>query len=213
MTIAIPHPALLAIDTAGPRLQLALALEGRVDTLVEEVAKGHAEIIFDRIDALLARHQLGPDSLSHIAVTSGPGSFTGLRIGLSAARGLGLGLGIPVIGIPTLVAMSLSGAPDLPLGILVDARRNEAYVQNFDAPGVPAEAAQILPMAAARAHMRADALLLEPKFADIGLMAGFAALADPALYPPDPTYIRAADAKPQDTRKIVPRAPLGTPAP
>ena len=211
--MAIPHPALLAIDTAGPRLQLALALEGRVDTLIEDVAKGHAEIIFDRIATLLAKHGLGYDQLTHIAVTTGPGSFTGLRIGLSAAHGLGLGLKIPVIGIPTLRAMSLSGAPDLPLGILVDARRGEAYVQNFSRPGVALDAAQILPLAEAHAHLRIDALALEPQFADIGLMARYASMADPADFPANPTYIRAADAKPQDRAKIIARRDNGAPAP
>src|SRR5687768_8070017 len=100
---------LLAIDTAGPRLQLALLRDGAVDTLVEDMPKGQAERIFPAIDEILARNGTAYADLGRIAVTTGPGSFTGLRIGLAAARGLGLTLEIPVIGIPTLFAISLGG--------------------------------------------------------------------------------------------------------
>src|SRR5690606_20932616 len=100
-------PVTLAIDTARERLQLALILaDGTADTEIRDIAKGHAEIIFPAIDALLARHGLAYKDLQRIGVSTGPGSFTGLRIGLSAARGLGVALDIAVIGIPSLVALS-----------------------------------------------------------------------------------------------------------
>ena len=76
---------LLAIDTAGPRLQLALRVDGAVDVSIDEIAQGHAEVLFPRIDALLARNGLTYADLERVAVTTGPGSFTGLRIGISAA--------------------------------------------------------------------------------------------------------------------------------
>ena len=76
---------LLAIDTAGPRLQLALLVDERVETVIEDMAQGQAERIFPAIQQLLDRNGATYDDLDRIAVTTGPGSFTGLRIGLSAA--------------------------------------------------------------------------------------------------------------------------------
>lgn len=67
-------PITLAIDTAAPRLQLALLLaDGHCEVLVEDIAKGHAEILFNRINTLLARNGAGYDALARIATTTGPG--------------------------------------------------------------------------------------------------------------------------------------------
>lgn len=186
---------LLAIDTAAPRLQLALLLDTGLDTLVEEMAQGQAERIFPAIDELLARNGLAYKDLGRIAVTTGPGSFTGLRIGLSAARGLGLALSLPVVGVPSLTAISLGGAG--PTAVLLDARRDEAYFQRFAAPGAPEGDPAILPMAEARALVTPGDTLIESPFADIAALARHAATLDPALYPPEAAYIRDADAKPQ----------------
>ncbi len=117
---------------------------GSVDTLVEEMAQGQAERIFPAIAELLARNATDYADLARIAVTTGPGSFTGLRIGLSAARGLGLALDIPVIGVPSLFAISLAVAG--PSAVLLDARRGEAYFADLPAGDRPAH---LLPMEAA----------------------------------------------------------------
>ncbi len=195
-------PITLAIDTAAPRLQLALALgDGRVDELVEDIAKGHAEILFDRIATLLARNDVTYENLDRIAVTTGPGSFTGLRIGLSAARGLGLARKIPVLGIPSLLAVSLNASAG-PIAVLVDARRGEAYFEAFPAPGVVGTGPRLLPMDEARAAIPPAATLIETPFAAIGAMARFAAEADALAFPPHAAYIRDADAKPQDAARI-----------
>lgn len=189
---------LLAIDTAAPRLQLALLTAGGdVDTSIDDIAQGHAEILFDRIGMLLERHGLAYDRLTRIAVTTGPGSFTGLRIGLSAARGLGLARSIPVLGIPTLLALSLAAPEAGPVSVLVDARRDEAYFQRFSAPGQPIGAARLLPMAEARTAVVSGDRLLETPFVDIARLARFAASADPGQFPAEAAYIRSADAKPQ----------------
>ncbi len=199
-------PITLAIDTAAPRLQLALAFpDGRVDALVEDIAKGHAEILFDRIGVLLARNDINYADLGRIAVTTGPGSFTGLRIGLSAARGLGLARKIPVLGIPSLLAISL-GAASGPVAVLVDARRGEAYFEIFPAPGIVGDGPRLLPMDEARAAIPADAILIESPFAAIGAMARFAATGDALAFPPHAAYIRDADAKPQNAARIPRRA-------
>jgi tRNA threonylcarbamoyl adenosine modification protein YeaZ len=193
----------LAIDTAAPRLQLALLRpDGAIDSSVDELAQGHAELLFPRLDALLERNDLAYADLDRVAVTTGPGSFTGLRIGLSAGRGLGVALGLPVVGVPSLVALSLAAPRGKPVAVLLDARRGEGYFQVFDAPGQPAGEAQLLPMEEARAHIPDDATLIESPFVDVGVLARFAATADPAAFPPEASYVRGADARPQDKARI-----------
>ncbi|MEQ8446964.1 MAG: tRNA (adenosine(37)-N6)-threonylcarbamoyltransferase complex dimerization subunit type 1 TsaB [Pelagibacterium sp.] len=187
-------PVTLAIDTARERLQLALVLSnGAIETEILDIAKGHAEIIFGAIGTLLDRCGLTYQSLNRIAVSTGPGSFTGLRIGLSTARGLGLALDIPVLGIPSLLALSLSHAG--PSELIVDAKRGEAYRQSFSAPGKPRDKAELVDLK--QILQVAARTTPDDPMIDIGLMAGFAARVRPKDFPPDPTYIRAADAKPQ----------------
>lgn len=192
---------LLAIDTAAPRLQLALLRGEHADTIVEEMPQGQAERIFLAIDELLDRSGLAYKDLRRIAVTTGPGSFTGLRIGLSAARGLGLALGIPVIGVPSLLALSLpvTGGP---AAVLLDARRDEAYFQAFSGPAIPVSEPMLLPMAEARARIPAGAEVLTTPFVDVAALARLAANLDPATYPPEASYIRDADAKPQEKFRV-----------
>jgi tRNA threonylcarbamoyladenosine biosynthesis protein TsaB len=191
----------LAIDTAGPRLQLALLTGERTDTLVEAMAQGQAERLFPAIGELLARNATKYADLDRVAVTTGPGSFTGLRIGLSAARGLGLALSIPVIGVPTLFAISLSTRCDA-MALLLDARRDEAYFQIFSGPGLPIGEAALLPEAEAQNRVPTGAAIVTSPIPDVALLAAFAATADPAAFPPDAAYIRGADAKPQEKFRI-----------
>src|SRR5665213_4553434 len=157
----------LAIDTAAPRLQLALLrADGVVDSSIDDIAQGHAELLFPRLDALLARNEVTYADLDRVAVTTGPGSFTGLRIGLSAARGLGLALDIPVLGIPSLLTISLAAPAGRPVAILLDARRDEAYFQTFSEPGIALGDPQLLPMIAARLLVPEAATLVESPFLD-----------------------------------------------
>ena len=197
-------PITLAIDTAAPRLQLALLRsDGQVDVELVDIAKGHAEILFGRLDTLLARNGLGHPDIARIAVTTGPGSFTGLRIGLSAARGLGVARNIPVLGIPNLLALSLSVSTG-PVAVLLDARRGEAYFELFETPGVSLDGPRLLPMDEAAVPEGAE--LIQSPFIDIAAMARFAAAADPLAFLPHATYVRDADAKPQDAARIPRRA-------
>ena len=194
-------PITLAIDTAAPRLQLGLLLaDGRTDVSVDEIATGHAELIFERIAALLDRNGLGYAELERIVTTTGPGSFTGLRIGLSAARGIGLARGIPVVGVSSLLALSLGAAG--PVTVLLDARRGEAYFQAFAGPGQPVTEGELLPMAIAQAAIMPGTTLISSPFVDIALLARFGATLDPTTNPPEPNYIRDADAKPQTAARI-----------
>ncbi len=192
---------LLAIDTAAPRLQLALLRGEQADILVEDMAQGQAERIFPAIDELLGRNGVAYGDLKRIAVTTGPGSFTGLRIGLSAARGLGLALAIPVVGVPNLLALSLPVTCHH-AAVLLDARRDEAYFQAFSGPAIPASEALLLPMDEARGRIPPGAEVLTTPFVDIAATARLAATLDPAAYPPEASYIRGADAKPQEKSRV-----------
>ena len=192
---------LLAIDTAAPRLALAVLRGEQVDTLVEDMATGQAERLFPALDELLARASVTYDDLTRIAVTTGPGSFTGLRIGLSAARGLGLALNVPVIGVPTLLALSLDCGCNA-AAVLLDARRDEAYFQLFSGPAIPVGGPALLPMEEARRRIPAVVRTLTSPFVDIAALARFAATANPDAYPPEAAYIRDADAKPQEKFRV-----------
>jgi tRNA threonylcarbamoyladenosine biosynthesis protein TsaB len=190
---------LLAIDTAAPRLGLALLRGEGVDTLDEKMATGQAERLFPAIDELLSSNGVAYSDLTRIAVTTGPGSFTGLRIGLSAARGLGLALGIPVLGIGSLTAISLGGTG--PLAVLLDARRDEAYLQLFRVPGEPEDGPLLLPMAEARRRAGSRMTITDP-VPDMAALARFAVTLDPARFSPEAEYVRDADAKPQEKFRV-----------
>lgn len=191
----------LAIDTAAPRLQLALLLaSGAVDVSVDELANGHAELIFERIAALLERNGIGYAELDRVVTTTGPGSFTGLRIGLSAARGIGLARNIPVVGVSSLVALSLSAEGHM--AVLLDARRGEAYYQEFSGPAAPSSPGALLPMEEAQASLPEGSAVISSPFVDIAALARYGATLDPAGHPPEPNYLRDADAKPQTAARI-----------
>lgn len=186
----------LAIDTSGPYLQVGILQAGSNAIVIsEDLPKGHAEQLFDRLDRVLGQANLTFKDIARIVVTLGPGSFTGLRIGIAAARGFGVALNIPVIGIPNLVALSLEQGAE-PHTILVDAKREQMYEQEFLSAGVPKSAGKLVPVDGRE-------MQTAPKVS-IEAMLTFASECDPADWLPNPTYIRAADAKPQ-TRNLIAR--------
>ena len=95
--------------------------------------RGHAERLFPMIDELMAEAGCSPGDLSRIAVCTGPGSFTGLRVGVAAARGLALGLGIPAIGVTRFEALIGPGEREVTL----PGRGGTIYRQTFDDNGAP----------------------------------------------------------------------------
>lgn len=223
------YPITLAIDTAQACCQCALIdADGTSYFMSEARARGHAEYVMDQIDALLDNAQREYDDLDRIVVASGPGSFTGLRVGLAAARGLAVALDIPCLGIPTLLALSLSGRENSPLSVLIDARRDQHYRQDFSAPGKPLGEPKAIENAKALEGFTPNSRVLgsgaewaasesgahnvelarDPDmrtFLNVVKMAEFGQLADPAIYPPEPCYLRAADAKPQSAKQIARR--------
>ncbi|MDQ0325279.1 tRNA threonylcarbamoyl adenosine modification protein YeaZ [Rhodopseudomonas julia] len=101
---------LLALDTAGPFCAVALATldEGKINCLARrevEIGRGHAERLFPLIEECLADASVAYSDLTAVATTVGPGSFTGIRIGVAAARGLALALQIPAFGVDVLEAL------------------------------------------------------------------------------------------------------------
>jgi tRNA threonylcarbamoyladenosine biosynthesis protein TsaB len=122
---------ILAFDTATEVATSALVADGEV--LGERVSR--ASTLLEDVDALLRRGGTQSDAVDALAVGIGPGSFTGVRIGLATARGLALALGIPVAGVSTLAALAAGAPGAVPV---VDARRREVFVLLDGEPRVTA---------------------------------------------------------------------------
>ena len=128
----------LALDTALEACSVGLAIRanGKVTHFERSLAlgRGHAEHLMDELQLLLDGQGLTYKDLTRIAATTGPGSFTGLRVGLATARALALALDIPVIGASTLTALALdaqAAGKSGTIGCFIDARRNQIYGQFF----------------------------------------------------------------------------------
>ena len=106
---------ILAIDTFGDVLSLSLSSPFGTQCVSIDSGLRHSELLMDWVDRLFSSASLEPNELNLVACMKGPGSFTGLRIGFAAAKGLSLALGIPIIAIPTLdcIAYALSIWPGL----------------------------------------------------------------------------------------------------
>lgn len=102
------------------------------------------------IEAVLEEASLTPADLTALAVTIGPGTFTGLRVGLAAARGLALARALPLVGVTTLeaVAAPVEAEPQETIAAAFDARRGEVYLQAFDAEGRPQSEPALVPLEA-----------------------------------------------------------------
>lgn len=193
---------LLAFDTSAAHCAAALLLHDRVILRHEAMDKGQAERLVALLEDLLAEGNLSWHDLAALAVGTGPGNFTGVRIAVAAARGLALGLGIPALGVTTLEARA-HGLPR-PLTVVEDARRGEVYVQHFapEGPHTARICAGRIDMAdtritgpctgsAAGPDGLAGAMPLVEAIARIA--AGRAGVPQPR---PAPFYLRGADAAP-----------------
>ncbi|WP_395543376.1 tRNA (adenosine(37)-N6)-threonylcarbamoyltransferase complex dimerization subunit type 1 TsaB [Neotabrizicola sp. sgz301269] len=193
-------PAILAFDSSAAHCAAALLLpDGTVLQRLEPMEKGQAERLLPFLEELLAAGDLGWTDLTALAVGTGPGNFTGIRIAVAAARGLALGLGIPAIGITALEARAF-GLPR-PLTVIEDARRGETYVQAFTAEGLgpahlaPAESAP--PPGALTGSAAGPSALPQPvPLAEAILRLAAQRLHRTDLPRPAPFYLRGADAAP-----------------
>lgn len=222
---------LLVIDTALGACTAAVFQDGRpLAVRFEPMTKGHQERLGGLVRDVMAEAGGGFDSLDRIGVTVGPGSFTGLRVGLAFAQGLGAALDRPVVGISALDALAASLEEVTgPVAALIDARRGQVYARLFtsDAALGPDEALSLEEAARRVADTGPDvalvgngAAVLAEAFSDLKFarmddrvapspeaLARLAAAADPATHPPRPLYLRAPDATPPSRLPGQPRQP------
>ena len=121
---------LLCIETTTTQCSVALCADGELSTLTQSNHENyqHAQLLHTYIDKVLSKHNLKPSDLAAIALSSGPGSYTGLRIGAAAAKGLCYANDIPLIAIPTLDIVAREITPsDGHIIATLDARRDELY--------------------------------------------------------------------------------------
>jgi tRNA threonylcarbamoyladenosine biosynthesis protein TsaB len=127
---------------------VALRKNGEIISDLQEMTRGHAEALLPMIERVCEQAQVPMSQLQRLAVTHGPGTFTGVRVGLSAMRGLALALNVPLCAIGTLHAMAAAAAvSDQPLIVAVDARRDTYYTQVFDGQNQPLSAPQACALA------------------------------------------------------------------
>lgn len=221
----------LAIDTALGACSACIVQAGEPLPLAADTIpmdRGHAEALMPLLDRLSAQVDGGFESLDRVAVTVGPGSYTGLRVGISAARGIGLAAGIPVVGVATLsayLAPLMVGEKRGLLTAAIDAKHGHIYIQAI-APGgrtiIPPglmtyrDAIRLLgsgpimiagsaaPLLAAEARAQGVEALISDALShpDIAWVARLGILADPNQALPKPLYLREPDAKPQDGARI-----------
>jgi tRNA threonylcarbamoyladenosine biosynthesis protein TsaB len=129
---------LLAIETATPAQGVALAEDDRLLAELSYEAKGNTRggLLLPAVDRVLKQAGLAAGDLDAVAVSVGPGSFTGLRVGLATAKGLALGTGATVVGVPTLEALAEGYAhANVTICALLDAYRSEVYMALFRRQG------------------------------------------------------------------------------
>jgi tRNA threonylcarbamoyl adenosine modification protein YeaZ len=221
----------LAIDTALEACSAAVLDTERGGILASEsrpMVRGHAEALMPLIARVMSEATLEFAELDRIAVTVGPGSFTGLRVGVAAARGIAVAASKPAVGLTTLAALAAPYIADddrTPLLAAIDARHNHVYMQLFGTAGRPLIEPRLAPLRdAVRAATAGPARLVgsgaamliaawpaserRPAIVDparapvVDWVAHLGAAAAQALSLPTPLYLRAPDARPQDAAHL-----------
>ncbi len=224
----MPGVRVLGIETSCQRGSVALVEDGHVVAhAVHDEPNRHGERILPLIDESMAEIGWDRSTVERIGVGVGPGSFTGLRVGIALATGLSLGLRIPAVGIGSLaaIAANLPGTDRRLRVVLRDARRDEFFLAAYDPEGNEIVSPHAIPQASAVETVRAQfgaekyvvigsiveglptagpAGLHEP---DAAATARLAAGRDPADHPAAPQYVRGPNAiKPK-----LPPSPLAGP--
>jgi len=221
----------LAIDTALAACSAAVLDTGHGGIVASEsllMIRGHAEALMPLLARVMKASGVAFRDLDRIVVTTGPGSFTGLRVGLSAARGLALATGIPAVGVSTLSAYAAPylGVDDKsPVVAAIDARHANVYLQVFapggrttiaprlaalsDAVRAASATAACLVGSAAQAVAAGLAKAAPPPVSidaraapEIAWVAQIGAVVPEASEPPKPQYLRAPDAQPQNAAQL-----------
>mgnify|MGYP001766538524 CR=1 FL=1 len=217
---------ILAIDTALPAASACVLESGADEPLAIEsmpMERGHAEALMPLIDRVVSRIDGGFSALDRVAVTVGPGSFTGIRVGVAAARAISLACDIPVVGVSTLAALAAPLILESTGGVVaaaIDARHGNLFLAAFVsggrvlvAPRVASlrEAVRVLGAGPIRAAGSGAGLLAIEAWTmgslidvvgdyiapDISFVARLGLLANPLSSPARPLYLKPPDAKPQ----------------
>jgi tRNA threonylcarbamoyladenosine biosynthesis protein TsaB len=176
----IPDPVTLAIDTAGSACSVAVACGGEITAESKPLRHGHAEALFPMIERVTAAAGVRAADLDIVAVTVGPGGFTGIRVGLAAAHGIALAAHAALAGVTVFEAVAVAAnaarcAGSSPLLVALDSRRTELYVQLFAAEaaaiGDPAAIAPERLVDYVAAHIRDAALLVAGDAAPVAAAA------------------------------------------
>jgi tRNA threonylcarbamoyladenosine biosynthesis protein TsaB len=215
---------ILAIDTALDACAAGVLDTDTAKLIAQEsqaMKRGHAEALMPLIARVIKQAGLAFTALDRIAVTTGPGSFTGLRVGLSAARGIGLAANKPVVGLTTLTAYAapvVGQNAGRPVISAIDARHDQVYFQVVSGDGGSLMRPRVAPIEEAleasrfgAAHLVGNAARIladrwpadaPPPFKvdaqaapDIGWLAWLGAAVSPDTAPARPYYLRAPDAK------------------
>ena len=185
----------LVIDTAGPVCAAALFdADELVRERADDIGRGHAERLMPMVEAVMA--DTAWNAITDIAVTRGPGSFTGLRVGLSAARGFGLALGVPVYGVSVLDALAHENGGKEPFTLVLKAGRGEVWCAAYERTALPVGE----PWNVAEDAVQPPAgfeTIVRPQSGSASLAAILAVARRQAETPPSALYLRAPDAKPQ----------------
>jgi tRNA threonylcarbamoyl adenosine modification protein YeaZ len=220
----------LAIDTALEACAAAVldTEHGKVASETLPMLRGHAEALIPLIGRVMRQADMAYSALDRIAVTTGPGSFTGLRVGISAARGIALAVGKPAIGLTTLASFAaphLARDDSTAVTVAIDARHEQVYLQVFGPNGrtlVAPRIANVADAARAAAHGPArivgtaaimlasvwpagepEPILVEESRAPDIIWVGRLGVAAPeGSGAPRPLYLRAPDAQPQDAARL-----------
>ena len=220
----------LAIDTALAACAAAVldTDHGIVASESLPMVRGHAEALIPLIARVMKQSEMSFRDLGRIAVTTGPGSFTGVRVGLAAARGFGVATGVPVVGVSTLsvyAAPYLAGNGKTPVVAAIDARHDHVFLQVFGPGGQTLVTPRLAPLREAvdaasatpaclvgsSARAVADGLAknaappraVDPREApDIVWVAQIGAVTPQAQSAPHPQYLRAPDAQPQNAMQL-----------
>jgi tRNA threonylcarbamoyl adenosine modification protein YeaZ len=222
---------ILAIDTALNACSACVLSSDGPEPLAREtleLERGHAEALLPLVERVVSQTDGQFTRLGRVAVTIGPGSYTGLRVGIAAARAIGLAAGVPVVGVTTLsalIAAFVQSDKRRLLAAAIDARHGQVYFQ-LVAPGgrtvIPPslmgirEAVRLVgsgpvtvigsgaPAVAAEAlAVGVDALAPPgPAAPEIAWVARLGLAADPEQALPKPLYLRGPDAKPQDQARL-----------
>src|SRR6476659_1186446 len=224
----------LAIDTALEACSAAVFDTDRGGITASEsiaMARGHAEAVMPLIARVMDLAEIEFADLDRIAVTTGPGSFTGLRVGIAAARGIALAAGKPAVGLSTLAAFAapfIAADDSLPVVAAIDARHDHVYLQVFGPGGRTVVSPRVTPLhealrvstsgaprivgtaagklaAAWPASERAPSAVEQRAAPRIDWVARLGAAATDTDTPPKPLYLRAADAHSQDAVQLARR--------